>query len=304
MTMTTARTIDCTDIKALLSGLIDGALDDAARHEAERHLAHCPACSAMLSEAETLDALLAAEAGARLSAGALPEGFAGAVLARTVYAAPPRASARWTGWAGWLAAAAALALALTLWVMDQRRAARTAALPERGGTETMTVRAANLASYPRGDFVRSWTHDGPLPDDAVAAAMPTGTSPDDAMPGASAAAAPPVVLSADDAHAIFAASMLMDTLAAADEGSFRDVEWIRQTAEYDQLLPRLSAARFQLPAADRPVLLAVEGMLHRIVNGPMDLEDVRLMRDAVARLDLSTELATIGDRQFPVRSSL
>ena len=44
--------MDCTDIKAMLSGLVDDELDAPTRHQAERHLANCKACRSLVSEAE------------------------------------------------------------------------------------------------------------------------------------------------------------------------------------------------------------------------------------------------------------
>jgi hypothetical protein len=340
----TNRPMDCTDIRALLSGLIDGEIDEATRHAAERHLADCSACRALVSETESLDALLAAEGAALAATGTLPEGFQGAVLARTVYAQARRSRRQWTSWTGWFAAAATLALAVTLWVMDQQRAVREVALQGAGQPEAAVVRVAN--AYPRSSVVRSWTYEGPIaatPESAAPPApAPDSLAPDAAAPylpaldsrsapeprpvavvrdlddaadaatlalahaaaPASDAAVPVSAISQDDVLAIHAAAMLIDTLSSADDMSFRDVEWIRETAEYDGLLPRLHAARSRVPAADRPAVLAAEGVLHRIVNGPLSLDDVRDMRDSVATLELSAELEAIGAGPVPPRGSL
>jgi anti-sigma factor RsiW len=79
--------LDCTDIKALLSALIDDQLDEHTRHQVERHLAECDACRAQVNEHERLDALVAmsAELSAHGSPG-LPRGFEQTVLAQTVRA--------------------------------------------------------------------------------------------------------------------------------------------------------------------------------------------------------------------------
>ena len=53
--------MDCTDVKALLSGLVDDEVDGDVRHAAERHIAGCAGCRTLLDEAEALDALIRAE---------------------------------------------------------------------------------------------------------------------------------------------------------------------------------------------------------------------------------------------------
>ena len=59
-------------------------------------------------------------------------------------------------------------------------------------------------------------------------------------------------ISEDDAQTLHAASMLLRMLAKADLTTFADVDQVRQIAEYDELLPRLQAARKRVPVADRP----------------------------------------------------
>jgi anti-sigma factor RsiW len=106
-------TLDCTDIKAMLSPLIDGELADADRHRAERHLAGCAACRDLVSETERTEAIVAAAVELDTE---LPEGFEEAVLLRTVVAHRSRAR-RFRATLGWLAVAAAVMLVLTLWVI-------------------------------------------------------------------------------------------------------------------------------------------------------------------------------------------
>ena len=55
-------TMDCTDIKALLSGLVDGVVPDGQRHVAERHLAGCGTCRGLLDEAEAVNRLIVLDA--------------------------------------------------------------------------------------------------------------------------------------------------------------------------------------------------------------------------------------------------
>ena len=73
--------MDCTDVKALLSAIIDGELPADDRHRAERHLADCATCRTVVSDAEHADALVAATVGLDGPDDRLPDGFEGAVLA-------------------------------------------------------------------------------------------------------------------------------------------------------------------------------------------------------------------------------
>ena len=148
------ETLDCTDIKALLSGLIDDRVDPALRHRAERHLAECKPCRQLLNQAETAEAMVAASVSALGDSEALPEEFEANVLARTVYAEQLEAvHGRWVNWLGWMAAAAALALAVTVWVMDRPTTVR-GPIPEfaiGGGLEDESVRGnERLAAQPVG----------------------------------------------------------------------------------------------------------------------------------------------------------
>jgi len=108
----TDRDFDCRDVAALVSGLLDDELPPETRHQAERHIAACSTCTALLDEAESLNDLVAP---AIEDVSGLPGGFADAVLDQTVrLPAPPARLSRW-GWTGWFAAAASLVLAATVW---------------------------------------------------------------------------------------------------------------------------------------------------------------------------------------------
>ncbi len=304
-------TMDCTDIKALLSALVDDELAADQRHHAERHLTDCEGCRGLLSDAERYDALVAA-AVADGPAG-LPDGFEQAVLRRTVHAGRRPDAAR--GWLGWFAAAAIFIMGVTLWIIDH--GARRAAEPSG---EVMQ------ATYPTGPEVKSWPLDEPRADGVEASAWPSLVinevavyPPDEpvyaARSGSESASVTTVavlpreldprgrVLSRESAETIDAASMLLAMFEQGDDHSFSNVERVRRIAEYDDLLGRLADARDQLPAKDRPVIRAAESMLFRIVRGPLSLDDVKEMRHDIARLDLPKQIDAINGR-MPTASSL
>lgn len=279
-------TMDCTDIKAVLSGLVDDELDRETRHQAERHLATCQACRSLVSEAEGLNALIATHAQMLTPPGSgLPDGFEAAVLTRTVYAQSLRIDRRrWTNWTGWLAAAAVLGLSAMIFVLDQRAGDRI------GDSNQTQVPAIGLNPYLTGAQNRSMTFDGDVT--ASLASHIKATS------GASTVLRDAMLrptISRDDAETLYAASQLMDMLEQANLSTFADVDRIRRVAEYDDLLPRLAAARANVQESDRPALLAAESLLLRIVRGPVDMDDLHLMRDTVARLDLSRQLGSLSD---------
>ena len=132
------ETLDCTDIKALLSGLIDDRVDSATRHGAERHLAECKSCRELLDQAEAAETMVAASIAALGDAEPLPDQFESTVLARTIYADRHGGNGRLMNWFGWLAAAAALALAVSIWVTNPRTGFRGSA-PEFALTDPYKV---------------------------------------------------------------------------------------------------------------------------------------------------------------------
>lgn len=332
------RSMDCTDIKVLLSGLIDDELDAETRHLAERHIAECRACRDMVDEAEALHQLVTAEAEADIEPDRLPEGFAGAVLSRTIYDAHPRRPplAGWMNWLGWMAAAACLVLAITIWALDRRP------LTGRMGNGPAPVAAAPPATQPSVIQTvyttpgRSWTFEGELPPEALAPpvvddadSQPNagieGTEPDAAAAGgpveaaepavdaiaaiserspkgdiaAESPAAPPASISRADAETLDAAALLLRMLLVGDDRSFAEIESIRRVAEYDELPARLAAARDRLAPTDRPAVFAAESILWRIVHGPLSLDDVQDLRRTVAESDLATRLETMSRRWDP-----
>ncbi|MHC4272740.1 MAG: anti-sigma factor family protein [Planctomycetota bacterium] len=123
---------DCTDIKAMLSALIDDEAEASDRYRAERHLADCKACRELLSDAERNDALVAT-AVAGPQPGGLPAGFEAAVLRRVTEGDQPGAARRWSAWLGWFAAAAVILLGAALWWLDRPRVMNSPVATTVGG---------------------------------------------------------------------------------------------------------------------------------------------------------------------------
>ena len=46
----TYRELRCEELVEIITGYLEGSLDDASRAEVERHLAYCPGCSGYLDE--------------------------------------------------------------------------------------------------------------------------------------------------------------------------------------------------------------------------------------------------------------
>jgi hypothetical protein len=117
--------------------------------------------------------------------------------------------------------------------------------------------------------------------------------------------APPALpaLTRADAEALEGVSLLLAMLRQSDDDGFARVERAREVIEYDELLPRLSAARANLPAEDRPPVLAAEAMLYRVAHGPLSLADVREMRQAISRMGLPQQIDAISGRR-PSETSL
>ncbi len=104
--------LTCSDVEALISGIIDGELDQGTRHAAEVHLQHCPSCRAKVNEAEALDELVVS-AGERMGPDVLPERIRLNVMGaidRERNRSLRLPMATWSGWA----MAAVLALLITV----------------------------------------------------------------------------------------------------------------------------------------------------------------------------------------------
>jgi predicted anti-sigma-YlaC factor YlaD len=274
--------MDCTDIKVVLSGLVDDELDAGTRHAAERHLAECAACRDLVGEVEAVNQLIAADATQRYGREDLPHGFMDTVLGRTVAEDRRRATGAWVNWLGWLAAAACLLLAVSAWLMQD------------GGGEPSTPRGLVVigppepASIQPASYLQSTVYEGDMALDDLVADGGASTS-EDVFPSASA-------MSREDAETLDATSQLLEMLLMADRSSFSDVERIREMAEYDEMLARLAEARNRIPAVDRTAVFAAESVLLRIVNGPLSLEDVQALQETVRQSELATHLGVLSAR--------
>ena len=307
-------TFDCTDIKATLSGLVDDQVDAETRHLAERHLASCAACRALVSEAEGLDDLIAMDA-SMLAPATLPSGFADAVLNRTVFArAYEQAGWNWTSWLGWVAAAACLTLAASIWILDRQTLPRSStagsefAMNHAEGRQPSRLAAANDSG------LRSWTFDGSLEpsvfrasnaeyvavdshfalddatrdsiDEQLALAQPSPSAVSDMLKRSA--------ISPADSDTLHNTAVLIDMLGDSDLSNFADVNRVREIAAYDELPERLADVRARLRPADRATVMAAESILLRIVNGPMDLNDLRMLRETAVSLRLATQIGAIS----------
>lgn len=301
---------DCTDIKATLSGLIDDQVDAETRHLAERHLSECAECRALMSQAEGLDDLIAMDAAA-FSPKRLPDGFAESVLNRTVYARMyENAGFSWTNWLGWVAAAACLCLAATIWFLDRQ------SIPRDGGlvisSDRQAMNSAPVKSTADDSTLRSFTYDQPLQPTAIRASnrkvIESEAMLDDStraeidaelamvQPTRSAieGIAHRAMISEADGDTLHAAALLLDMLADSDLTNFADVEQIRRIAIYDELPQRLADVRTRLRGTDRATVMAAESIVVRIVNGPIDMDDLRLLHETVASLNLATQIGAIS----------
>jgi anti-sigma factor RsiW len=296
MTDKQKQILDCTDIKAMLSALIDDEADDADRHRAERHLAGCKECRELVSEAERNDALVVeAVAGDDLPRG-IPAGFEAAVIARATGVGQVGPARRWTVWLGWFAAAAVILLSATLWWLDRPQTMTGPLGADRPTARSTRIRPVvnEVAQYPM-DLPAVSTPRSLAP---VAPAAPARSwRVEDAAPRAISS------LTRDDAETLEGVSLLLAMVRLSDEEGFAGIERARQVIEYDELLPRLSVARANLPAEDQPPVLAAESMLYRIVSGPLSVADVREMRQTISRLHLPQQIDAISGR-WPSAASL
>lgn len=108
----------CDEILEWLSAALDGQLTDEEQTELDGHLAHCPACSALFAELNTLHT-----ATAQLEEVPAPDGFVQRVMAQIAaestqektgniipFPAKKKSRAPWKGWTATAAAVAIVAL--------------------------------------------------------------------------------------------------------------------------------------------------------------------------------------------------
>lgn len=322
--------LDCTDIRALLSGIVDDQLDIPTRHEAERHLAACDSCRALVNRVETLDELVVRDAAA-LGGDVLPTGFVDSVLRQTVYSGSSQVRLRpflfplLVG-SGALAAAAAVAVTLLPTGMLGSNFA-----PTSSATGDAVVMAMPLSSH--GGIEFSLIADsGALPEvtdstpeEPVVALAPdpeietTHSSITDSTWASSAftsmAFSEPVnvddpavtfepatdailasTLTPEETQTLYSAAILLDMLSASDDGSFAVADQVRRIAEYDELLGRLREVRPHLPADQQAMILAAESVLTRVIHGPMSQDDLRDLRNVVAQLELPHRMNSLSNQ--------
>lgn len=133
------ESMDCTDIRRLLSGLLDDQVTTGERRAAERHLAGCAGCRALLDEHEALDFSLRSMWRESPAYRHVPSSLESGVLDLTTRTVMRERRFRWFGASGWLVAAAAVALAFTAWFTPQPRTPqperRNNMLAERAGDQ-------------------------------------------------------------------------------------------------------------------------------------------------------------------------
>jgi anti-sigma factor RsiW len=287
-------TLDCLDLQALLSTLLDGALDGDRLHQVERHLAGCDACRRLVGDAEIANDALAAQARLDASLG-LPEGFEGAVLSRTVYGRGPRLSETLMTWGGWLAAAACVILAITIWAMDRRPGVPL----ETGAGGRVAIAPDAAAAFDTVSIARSFTFDE--------SAERAGFRRPEAIPSLSASWNPPSAparraeVSRDDAETMYATALLMSEIADLDPGDADRLDRVRQIALYDELVPRLAAARQRL--GPDPALFAAESVVRSVLIDGSAPEDLEFLREQAESLRLFEHLNAISDQWRPVQEA-
>lgn len=336
--------MDCQDVMAVLSGLLDDEVPGDIRHSAERHMAGCGNCATRLNEAESLDAMVLAAAEDAYTE--LPQGFMDAVFNETTRAQPApvlRPIHRIMAYSGWFAAAAAVTFAAFIWTGNQNATEYdpieiAGDIINPGPTSGMTsgdtrsaTRSAFSGSYRLGPEVISVTYDGGLPDnfsndpgrftdtefhsvsfDDPTPVHPLGSVGDrqimDAIqrdagarqavsiPGDRPAATIRTSLNQADQELLDQLTSVLEMLVNADDTTFQPIEQARRIAEYDNLLGRLGGLRERLSPTERYTIFAAESILSKIVHGPLDIGEVRDLRNAIRTLNLVGQLDLLTGR--------
>ncbi len=313
--------LDCADVAARLSALIDDEISPENRLIAERHLVQCADCRRLVDEAEAVDMMIRVETYGALDGVAddLPPGFEDAVLAATV---GPTVGApgpwRFAAFTGWVAAAAALGFAAFIWTSNQT----TTNQPGVVSNLTVTDDDARFAEAGADVAAPMGPALGVDRPGSGATQLAGFTAPGGAhMSNAALDAMPPIAapsldesaalmgpfewgftLTDDEADAIEQAARLMERLSNASTSTFADVEFIRRAADASNLIERLNGVAERAPEAEQGVLRSVEAALLRIRFGPIGQADIAELRDYADHRDLSDRLAAFSDA-FAVRRS-
>ncbi|MCA9285819.1 MAG: zf-HC2 domain-containing protein [Phycisphaerales bacterium] len=289
--------MDCTDITRLLAGLVDDELDADTRRRAERHLASCRACRALLDRHEAVDLQLRSMWTQSPAYSTVPAGLHARVLAATSRAQAPTRRG-WFGALGWIVAAASLAFAATAWRASDRTGSRSDLAPGAGVTRASSALPSTWE--PGAD---AWAGVLSASDAAAhgAVVMPNASgssrngSDANTSSGASAGGPAPNGAGLEDADALFAASLLLSRLARTDLPDDEAVARIRSIAEYDGILARLAAAREHLRADDRVAVRQAETILAEVLAEP-SAHDLSILRDRAAREHLAALLDDLSQR--------
>lgn len=327
MSTTERIEMDCKDIAALLSGLIDATVEADVRHRAERHLAACMACAELLNKAESLDAMMMVGLD---EVEEFPEGLERAVLAQTTRAGAIRLGGhRWFAITGWLAAAASLALAATVWMTQGGSADPGGDVVAKGGPRgdqfggvrgvgsDGDIIAQQASYYTMRPEQRSALSDAYLvmheneivaeQPSSVGAGANSGVLTALAL-GVESATSSAVVLDRpmyftgklrlrrDDEETLIHLAELLEQLEAFDGGSMKIVDDLRRTIESEDLIARVDRTRQRLAEEQRFSIYAAESILWRLVNGPVDEGDVGEMHQMMQSLDLVSRIDRISGR--------
>jgi hypothetical protein len=311
------RELDCGDVGALLSGLIDDELPVEVRHAAERHMAQCAKCRAAMDGAERNEELMLASFEVTP---ALPAGFEDAVFARTTRSLPLRFTqpkSRWFAVSGWLAAAAMLTLSAVIWTLNQGSGDNLQLVNRDGDDGVTLISAAQSSHYALPPEAVSSTSDTrlvnrPARDQASAG----GAAGSGIALGIESAQGEAVVnthrpmffsgqsrLSEEDQQTLIQVSNLIRMmLEDTGDNGFAVTERMRQMIETAELVTRLERVRENVPVEHRFTLMNAESILWRISTGPLHESDLRVLRQMAESLDLAGELDRLSGNMIPNRS--
>ena len=315
------KRMEYADIKALLSPLIDGELDPETMLAVERTLAECDKSRALVNEAEALNDLIARDAVDLGGAdNALPAGFADAVLNQTVrteYVAPTPYFRQWTTWSGWFAAAACLALAVTIYVRNA-----TPTNPGMSSDESIAmnddaldaIRPGDASSFTNAPSLTQFaglfqTHNGlqPVGHPLIeSGAEVTTIEVDDTIQvdpaeqffsGADLRHMQSAfTLSSPDVQTLDQVARLMDTIAHLDLNDDHAIAAMRSQIADQQLVPRLEEVRDHLQHLDQTPVYSAESILRTLIDEDTDVDALQRTRTDVQQMELPTQIRQISDR--------